>query len=103
MAGDARPPMSLLEGPLFLVSAPFPVPPLIDDARARGDAEIIEASFAVMLEKAIEFLAAGDVQIVKDVVWIDGVPGPCRMGDAPAQCREQEKARVPVSCPYIAR
>jgi hypothetical protein len=35
------------------------------------------------------------------VVWVDGVPGPCRMGDAPAFCREQEASGVPVSCPFI--
>jgi hypothetical protein len=112
-AHETRSTMSLREGPLFLASAPFPVPPMIDDARARGDAAMIEAyaalhrrwmieaSFGVMVEKAVEFLAAGDVRIVKDVVWIDGVPGPCRMGDAPAICREQEKGGVPVTCPFI--
>ena len=113
-AHETRSTMALREGPLFLVSAPFPVPPIIDDARTRGDAEtieayavlhrkwMIEASFPVLLEKAVEFLAAGTVQIVKDVMWIDGVPGPCRMGDAPAFCREQEKAGIPVTCPFIA-
>jgi len=113
-AHETRSTMSLLDGPLFLVSAPFPVPPIIENARLRGDAEMIEtyarlhrqwmieASFGTMLQKAVEFLAAGDVQIVKDVVWIDGVPGPCRMGDAPAACREQETAGVPVHCPFIA-
>jgi len=112
-ATETRSTMTLLDGPLFLMSAPFPVPPIVDDARARGDAELIEAyaqlhrqwmieaSFGVMLQKAIEILAAGELQIVKDVVWIDGVPGPCRMGDAPAICREQEKAGVPVTCPFI--
>ena len=113
-AHETRSTMSLLDGPLFLVGAPFPVPPLIDDARVRGDAELIEtyaplhrrwmieASFGVMLQKAIEFLAAGELQIVKDVVWIDGVPGPCRMGDAPAVCRESEKGGIPINCPFIA-
>lgn len=113
-AHETRSTMSLLDGPLFLVSAPFPVPPLIDEARIRGDAELIEtyaplhrkwmieASFGVMLQKAIEFLAAGELQIVKDVVWIDGVPGPCRMGDAPAICRESEKGGIPINCPFIA-
>lgn len=112
-AQETRSTMSLAEGPLFLASAPFPVPPLVDHARNRGDAATIEAyarlhrqwmietSFDVMVEKAIEFLAAGEVQIVKDVVWIDGVPGPCRMGDPPAICREQEKSGVPVTCPFI--
>ncbi|HJW92446.1 MAG TPA: hypothetical protein VJ901_02405 [Thermoanaerobaculia bacterium] len=113
-ATETRSTMSLLDGPVFLVSAPFPVPPLVEHARARGDAEtietyaalhrkwMIEASFTSMVEKAIEFLAAGELQIVGDVVWIDGVPGPCRMGDAPSFCREAEKSGVPVTCPFIA-
>lgn len=113
-ATETRSTMSMLDGPIFLVSAPFPVPPLVDHARARGDAETIEAyaelhrkwmiaaSFTAMVEKAIEFLAAGELQVVGDVVWIDGVPGPCRMGDAPSFCREAEKSGVPVTCPFIA-
>ena len=113
-ATETRSTMTLLDGPIFLVSAPFPVPPLVDHARTRGDAETIEtyaalhrkwmleASFTAMTEKAIEFLAAGELQIVGDVVWIDGVPGPCRMGDAPSFCREAEKSGVPVTCPFIA-
>ena len=112
-ATETRTTMTLLSGPLFLASSPFPVPPIIENARQRGDAELIEqyaelhrkwmieASYGAMLQKAVEFLAAGDIRIVGDVVWIDGVPGPCRMGDAPANCREQEKSGIPVSCPYI--
>jgi len=112
-AKETRSTMSLLEGPLFLVSRPFPVPPVVDDARARGDASTIEAyaelhrswmiaeSFTLMVQKAIEFLAAGEVQIAGDVVWIDGVPGPCRLGNAPAYCHEREKAGVPIHCPFI--
>jgi len=113
-ATETRSTMSLLDGPIFLVSAPFAVPPLVDNARTRGDAEAIEtyaalhrkwmidASFGLLVAKAIEFLAAGEVVVVKGVVWVDGVPGPCRLGDAPAFCREAEKAGVPVNCPFIA-
>jgi hypothetical protein len=112
-AAETRATMSLLDGPLFLAGPPFPFPPLVEHARARGNAAMleayavlhrqwmIEAAFPLMLAKAIEFLAAGELQIVKDVVWIDGVPGPCRMGDGPAICREQEKSGIPVSCPYV--
>ncbi len=111
-ATETRSTMCLADGTPFLVSGPFHVPPIIDDARARGDAEMIEAyaklhrrwmieaSYGVMLQKAIEFLAAGSMQIVNGVVWIDGVPGPCRMGDAPASCHEQEEG-VPIRCPFI--
>ncbi len=112
-AKETRSAMTLANGTRFLVSGPFHVPPIIDDARTRGDAAMIEAyaelhrkwmieaSYGVMMQKAIEFLAAGSMQIVNGVVWIDGVPGPCRMGDAPAVCHEHEEG-VPMRCPFIS-
>jgi hypothetical protein len=113
-AHETRSTMTLASGPVFLVGAPFAFPPIVEHARATGDAQMletygalhrkwmIETSFPLMLEKAIEFLAAGEMQIVGDVVWIDGVPGPCRMGDAPAFCHEHAKDGVPINCPFIA-
>ena len=103
-------------GPVFLLSDPFPVAPLAIDARRWGDADsllayaqlhrrwMIRAAWGEMLKKAIEFLAAGTVQIVRDIAWVDGVPGPCRLGHSPAICAQHGAtiARdVPASCPLI--
>lgn len=103
-------------GPLFLLSEPYPVSPMVEDARDRGDVGLlfayadlhrrwmVRSTWGPMLARGIEFLAAGRVQFVHDLVWIDGVPGPCRMGDAPSVCRkvEQEIDRgIPKSCPLI--
>lgn len=104
------------QGPLFLLSEGFPVSPMAADARERGDAGLLSAYASVhqrwmvqqtwgrMLTRGLEFLAAGTVQIVHDMVWIDGVPGPCRMGEAPSICRKVEpliERRIPGSCPLI--
>jgi hypothetical protein len=54
--------------------------------------------------RTLELLAGGTMQIIHDVVWIDGAPGPCRMGHAPQACHEPEAmlARgIPRSCPFI--
>lgn len=103
-------------GPLFLLSPPFVVPPVAIDARDRGDAELLTAYAAVhrrwmieeswprLLTRGLEFLAAGSVKIVRDLVWIDGVPGACRMGTAPPACNHAEAlidSRIPASCPLI--
>jgi phosphoribosylglycinamide formyltransferase 1 len=103
-------------GPLFLLSGPFPVAHMALDARERGDADFLtryadlhrawmqaEASGA-MLVRALEMLAGGSSQIIGDIVWVDGAPGPCRMGEAPCDCHDPEAmlARgIPRSCPFI--
>lgn len=103
-------------GPLFLLSDPFPVAPLAADGQRWGDAYLLiqyaqlhrrwmlRASWGALLTKAIEFLAIGTVQIVRDMAWIDGVPGPCRLGHSPAICSERAASierDVPASCPLI--
>jgi folate-dependent phosphoribosylglycinamide formyltransferase PurN len=104
------------EGPLFLLSGPFAVSPIASDAHARGDAELltsyatvhrrwmIEESWPRLISRGLEFLAAGTVNVVHDLVWIDGVPGPCRMGTAPTMCHQSDvliDGRIPASCPLI--
>jgi len=102
-------------GPLFLLGAPYPLAPMALDARERGDAAFLtqyaelhrqwmRMSWGDLLARAIELLAGGTMQIVGDVVWIDGAPGPCRMGHSPSVCHEPETmlARgIPRSCPFI--
>ncbi len=103
-------------GPLFLLSRAYRVAQLALDARNWGAADLlsqyaelhrrwmIRGSWGEMTIRTIEFLAAGSVSIVRDIAWIDGVPGPCRMGEAPALCREREQtidSGVPASCPLI--
>jgi phosphoribosylglycinamide formyltransferase-1 len=102
-------------GPLFLLGKPFPVAPMALDAREHGDAEFLARyaelhrqwmtdSWGEMLSRTLELLAGGTTQIIGDVVWIDGAPGPCRMGYGPHECHEPEAllARgIPRSCPFI--
>ncbi len=103
-------------GPLFILSKPYRVAQLAHDARAWGAANLVgeyanlhrrwmlQSSWGDMIIRAIECLAAGSVSIVRDMAWIDGVPGPCRLGEAPAVCREHEpgiESGVPSSCPLI--
>jgi hypothetical protein len=102
--------------PLFLQSQPFPVASLARDARTWGDADLlsdyaalhrrwmIRATWGPMLTRAIEFLAAGTVKIVHDVVWIDGAPGPCRLGSSPEICQKVADTidvTIPASCPFL--
>lgn len=104
-------------GPVFLLGAPFPLAPMALDARERGDTAFFTAyatlhrqwmtssSWGDLLVRTLELLAGGTIQIVGDVVWIDGAPGPCRMGHAPHVCHEPETmlARgIPRSCPFIS-
>lgn len=103
-------------GALMLRGAGFPLAPLALDAREWGDIEMLEAYAALhrrwmiraewgpLMSRAIELLAAGNVQIVGDVAWIDGAPGPCRFGEAPRSCFEAESMvtrGIPRSCPFI--
>jgi folate-dependent phosphoribosylglycinamide formyltransferase PurN len=105
------------EGPLFLLGSPYPVAQLARDARSRGDLETLlsyadlhrrwmrRVAWGEMLTRIAEIVSAGTLQIVGDVVWIDGVPGPCRAGAAPGFCadREDEARGVPASCPFVSR
>lgn len=104
-------------GPLMLLSSPFPVAPMVADLRAWNATEALESYARVhrqwmlrnaggpMLIRLLELLALGTVQIVHDTVWIDGVPGPCRLGDAPPLCYSMEaqiRRGIPASCPLIS-
>jgi folate-dependent phosphoribosylglycinamide formyltransferase PurN len=99
-------------GPLFLLSGAFPIAPMAQDAHARGNADFLmeyadlherwmasEADGA-MLVRTLELLAGGTTQVVHDVVWIDGAPGPCRMGESPRACHEPAIG-IPRTCPFI--
>jgi hypothetical protein len=104
------------DGPLVLLSGAYPFSSLVEDARCWGDADLLMSyapvhrswmrrdAYGVMLQRIAQLLAAGTFQVVDDIVWIDGVPGPCRMGEAPHMCREREIVRgIPSSCPFITR
>lgn len=102
-------------GPLFLVGPRHAVPALVQHALARGDYDSVAAyahlhsrwmreSWTALLDRAIEILAAGTIKIIGDIAWIDGVPGPCRLGEAPDICHTPErliKRDIPSSCPFI--
>ncbi len=103
-------------GPLLLVSAAYRVAPLARDARAWGAADLLSeyadlhrrwmlrGAWGDMFVRAMEFLAAGTVTVVRELVFIDGVPGPCRMGEAPGICRDLEPtlaSGIPASCPLL--
>jgi folate-dependent phosphoribosylglycinamide formyltransferase PurN len=104
------------EGPLMLVGAPYPVSGIATDAIRRGEYEVaieyarvhrewmMRSAYGDMLVRALRFLAAGTLKVAHDVVWIDGAPGPCRLGDAPAVCHElgdRIQRGIPASCPFI--
>lgn len=104
-------------GPLFLQSERYPIADLARAAIAAGDyddarsyAELhrhwMRRSWGPLALQAIEHLALGDVKLMDDIVWIDGVPGPCRHGDAPNMCFEHGDAihqGIPASCPFVRR
>jgi phosphoribosylglycinamide formyltransferase-1 len=102
------------EGPLLLLGPRYRVPELARDARQRGAADMLcryaelhrqwmsGDCWGPMTLRVIELLAAGVVHVVGDVVWVDGVPAPCLMGEAPNQCFEHEShAGIPRACPFI--
>ena len=99
-------------GPLFLLSGAFPVAPMALHARAHGEADFLTSYASLheqwmaseadgpMLVRTLELLAGGTTQIVHDTVWVDGAPGPCRMGEAPRACHEPAIG-IPRTCPFI--
>ena len=104
-------------GPLFLLSGAYPLAAMAVDAQLWGALDVLSSyaalhgrwmrrsAWSTMLIHIMEMLSAGTMQVVGDVVWVDGVPGPCRMGDAPSVCHAREKsitAGVPASCPFIS-
>ena len=104
------------EGPLMLLGEPYPVSGIATDAIRRGEYEVaieyaqvhrdwmMRSAYGEMLVRALQFLAAGTLKVANDVVWIDGVPGPCRLGDAPKICHElgdHIQRGIPASCPFI--
>ncbi|HSP34951.1 MAG TPA: formyltransferase family protein [Thermoanaerobaculia bacterium] len=106
------------EGPLFLLGTRYPVAALVRDARGWGDVEMVvryaelhrewmlRGSWGEMLTRMAEIIAAGTMNVIGDVVWVDGVPGPCRIGEPPVACYEREAAidpAVPASCPFVSR
>lgn len=104
------------EGPLFLVSRPYPVAEIAADGLTWGAYDLVNryvnvhrdwmvrSAWGEMIAHALGLLAAGTIRVAGDVAWVDGVPGPCRMGEAPRAChvRKDEIARgIPASCPFI--
>jgi phosphoribosylglycinamide formyltransferase-1 len=104
-------------GALMLLSTPYPVPPMVADLHAWNAHELLDTYARVhrqwmlrnvagpLLVRLLELLAAGTITIVRDTVWIDGVPGPCRLGDAPPLCyslESQIRRGIPASCPLIS-
>jgi folate-dependent phosphoribosylglycinamide formyltransferase PurN len=102
-------------GPLMLVGSPFPVARLVRDAVNWGSSSAIESYAELhrqwmlrkdapsLITKAIRFLCAGSVQIIGDVVWIDGAPGACVLGEAHDGCTLEDcsERALPTSCPFI--
>ncbi|MFZ2492427.1 MAG: formyltransferase family protein [Thermoanaerobaculia bacterium] len=106
----------IARGPLLLLGQSFPVAQLARDARERRDDASLVAyanlhrrwmrstGWGEMLVRTMEMVTAGTMQVIGDVVWFDGAPGPCRLGCAPRACYEPETmvARgIPRSCPFI--
>lgn len=106
------------EGPLFLLGPRYPVAAVARDARSWGAIDLVlryaglhrewmlRGSWGEMLTRLAEIVAAGTMRVVGDVVWVDGVPGPCRIGEAPATCYACDSVidpGVPASCPFVTK
>ena len=104
------------EGPLLLLGPPYAVSELATAAVERADFAdfalyahlhrrwMVNDSYGVLLRKAAELVSLGVMQVAKDTVWVDGVPGPCRLGDAPSACwsaPNPPRRGIPSSCPFI--
>ncbi len=104
------------EGALFQLSEPYPVAEIATDGLAWGAYDLVNSYSRVhrewmlrsasgpMLERAIQFFAAGTIRLAHDVAWVDGAPGPCRLGEAPRVCHTlsgEIQRGIPASCPFI--
>jgi formyl transferase-like protein len=100
------------EGPLFLVGPRHGVPPVVQDALTRGDYDSVATyahlhnrwmrqAWPELLLDALGILTTSRLSFVGNTVWIDGVPGPCRLGEAPDFCDEKTRRTIPASCPFI--
>lgn len=104
------------EGPLLLLGPPFAVSELATAAVERADLAdlalyahlhrrwMVKDSYGTLLRKAAELVSLGTMHVAKDTVWVDGVPGPCRLGDAPSACwsaTRPPRRGIPSSCPFI--
>lgn len=101
-------------GPLLLLGQRHPVAPLVQDAIAAGDYAGVNAyarlhrtwmrrSWSTLILRAIELLVGGTLQITGNAVWVDGVPGACRLGEPPDACEDPIRHEIPSSCPFIQR
>ncbi len=101
-------------GPLLLVGPRHPVSPLVRDAVTAGDYAAVQAyaslhrtwmrrSWSALILRAIELLVGGTIQITGNTVWIDGVPGACRLGEPPDVCEAPLQHDIPGWCPFIQR
>jgi len=104
------------EGPLFLLSRPYPVAEIAADGLSWGAYDLVNAyvnvhrdwmvrsAWGEMIAHAMGLLAAGTIRVANDIAWVDGVPGPCRMGEAPRAChvlKGEIERGIPSSCPFI--
>ena len=104
------------EGPLFLLSKPYPVAEIAADGLSWGAYDLVNDYVKVhrdwmvrsaggeMISHAIGLIAAGTIRVANDIAWVDGVPGPCRMGEAPRAChvlKNEVRRGIPSTCPFI--
>lgn len=103
-------------GPLLLLGPRHAVAPLVADAITAGDYTAVNAyaqlhrtwmrrEWSALILRAIELLVGGTIQITGNAVWIDGVPGVCRLGEAPDACEPSGDGAhtIPAACPFIQR
>ena len=65
---------------------------------------MVRSAGGEMIAHAMGLVAAGTIRVANDVAWVDGVPGPCRMGEAPRAChvlKGEIERGIPSSCPFI--
>ena len=104
------------EGPLFLLSRPYPVAEIATDGLAWGAYDLVNdyvkvhrdwmvrSAWGEMISHALGLIAAGTIRVANDIAWVDGVPGPCRLGEAPRAChvlKGEIERGIPSTCPFI--